>query len=68
MKNGNWKLGSVLENYVHLLQQMGTEGVETKLKNIREETFERMRNHTPVRLTWKQIYEAIENGKKKHLT
>ena len=68
MENGNWKLGSVLENYVHLLQQMGTEGVETKLKNIREETFERMRNHTPVRLTWKQIYETIENGKKKDLT
>jgi hypothetical protein len=41
-----WKLGTALETYMNLLQQIGTEGVEAKLKQIREETFERMRNVT----------------------
>jgi len=43
--NNNWKLGSALETYMNLLQQIGTDGVEAKLKRIREATFERMRNH-----------------------
>ena len=41
-----WKLGTALEAYINLLQQIGTDGVEAKLKKIREETFERMRNVT----------------------
>lgn len=41
--NNNWKLGSALETYMHLLQTQGNDGVEAKLKRIREETFERMR-------------------------
>ena len=41
--NGTWKLGGVLENYMALLQQLGTDGIEDRLKQIRERTFERMR-------------------------
>ena len=58
-----WKLGTALETYIHLLQQIGTEGVEAKLKQIREDTFKRMANHPNNSLTWKQICQAIENGK-----
>ena len=68
MENNNWKLGAALEYFMQQLQEKGTDGVEAELKRIREATFERMRNHVPVTLTWKQIYETIENGKKKDLT
>lgn len=41
--NGSWTLGTALENHMALLQQLGTEGVEDRLAQIREATFERMR-------------------------
>jgi len=62
--NNNWKLGSALETHLNLLQKLGNDGVEDELKRIREETFERMRNHKPKFISWKQIYKTIENGKK----
>ena len=58
MENGNWKLGSVLEAFIYQVQQQGYDGVEAELKRIREKTFERMRNHTPVNITWEQIYNV----------
>jgi len=61
--NNNWKLGSALEYFMQQLQEKGTDGVEAELKRIREATFERMRNHVPITLTWKQIYKTIEGHK-----
>ena len=65
--NGNWKLGGALENYMNLLQQIGSEGVEDRLKRIREATFERMRNHKNNSLSWQQILKMVaEMEKEKH--
>ena len=65
--NGSWKLGGALENYMNLLQQIGSEGVEDRLKRIREATFERMRNHKNNSLSWNQILKMVaEMEKEKH--
>jgi hypothetical protein len=65
--NGNWKLGGALENYMNLLQQIGSEGVEDRLKRIREATFKRMRNHKNNSLSWQQILKMVaEMEKEKH--
>jgi len=62
--NNNWKLGSALETHLNLLQKLGNDGVEAKLKRIREATFERMRNHKSQSISWEQILKTIENSKR----
>jgi len=62
--NATWKLGSALETHMQLLKTLGTDGVEAELKRIREATFERMRNHKPVYISWEQIYRGIEQRKR----
>ena len=62
--NGSWKLGGALENYMNLLQQLGTDGVEDKLKQIREATFERMRNHKNNSLSWEHILRIVAEMEK----
>ena len=62
--NATWKLGSALETHMQLLKTLGTDGVEAELKRIREATFERMRNHKPVNISWKQIYQGIAKRKR----
>ena len=62
--NGSWKLGGALENYMNLLQQIGSEGVEAELKRIREATFERMRNHKNNSISWERILKIIADNKK----
>ena len=62
--NNNWKLGSALETYMNLLQQIGTDGVEAELKRIREATFERMRNHKNNSISWERILKIIADNKK----
>jgi len=55
--NGTWKLGRALENYMALLQQLGTDGVEDRLAQIREATFERMRKaQNPAYQEWVRQY------------
>ena len=62
--DGSWKLGGALENYMNLLQQIGSEGVEAELKRIREATFERMRNHKNNSISWERILKIIADNKK----
>jgi len=38
----NWTLGKVLEEYLQTLKEGGEQGVEARLKEIREATFKRM--------------------------
>ena len=66
--NGSWKLGGALENYMNLLQQIGSEGVETELKRIREATFERMRNHKNNSISWERILKIIADNKREDTT
>ena len=66
--DGSWKLGGALENYMNLLQQIGTEGVEDRLKRIREATFERMRNHKNNSLSWERILQIVADMEKKEDT
>jgi len=66
--NNNWKLGSALETYMNLLQQIGTDGVEAELKRIREATFERMRNHKNNSISWERILKIIADNKKEDTT
>ena len=63
--NGSWQLGGALENYMHLLQQIGAEGVEDRLKRIREATFERMRNHKNNSLSWEHILRIVAEMERK---
>ena len=63
--NASGQLGGALENYMHLLQQIGAEGVEDRLKRIREATFERMRNHKNNSLSWERILQIVAEMERK---
>ena len=58
-----WELGTTLQQYIKSLQTINTEGVEERLKQIRESTFQRMANHPNKALTWAQIQAAIARSK-----
>ena len=58
----SWELGSALGTLLELLRQHGTEGVEAELKEIRERTFTKMRNHKNQAISWERILKCIEEG------
>ena len=66
----NWTLGKVLEEYLQTLKEGGGQGVEARLKEIREATFKRMADHPNNSLTWKQICTRLnlceKCGRAKH--
>ena len=63
----SWKVGSALGTYLEALRLHGTDGVEAKLKEIREKTFARMRNHESQSISWERILNSIaENANLTH--
>ena len=54
-----WELGTTLQQYIKSLQTINNEGVEERLKQIRESTF----HHPNKALTWAQIQAAIARSK-----
>ena len=58
----SWELGSALGTLLEMLRQHGTEGVEAELKEIREKTFARMRNHKNQSISWERILKCIAEG------
>jgi len=57
-----WKVGSALGTYLEALRLHGTDGVEAKLKEIREKTFAKMRNHPNQSISWERILKGIAEG------
>jgi len=57
-----WEVGSALGTYLEALRLHGTDGVEAKLKEIREKTFAKMRNHPNQSISWKRILKGIAEG------
>jgi len=57
-----WEVGSALGTYLEALRLHGTEGVEAKLKEIREKTFARMRNHKNQSISYEEILKCIAEG------
>lgn len=55
-------VGKIIGNHLQALKEGGAEGVEKRLKEIREATFKRMAEHPNNSLTWKQIKKAIKEG------
>ena len=52
-------VGKIIENHIQALKEGGEQGVEKRLKEIREETFKRMANQPNNSLTWKQICSRL---------
>jgi hypothetical protein len=48
-------IGKIIGNHLQALKEGGEQGVEKRLKEIREETFKRMADQPNNSLTWKQI-------------
>jgi hypothetical protein len=58
-----WELGTTFQQYIKSLQTLNNQGVEERLKQIRETTFKRMADHPNNSLTWAQIQAAINRPK-----
>jgi hypothetical protein len=56
-----WEVGEIIQQYLKLNKDLGTEKVESTLKQIRENLFERMRKHPNHSLTWDQVVQALRN-------
>jgi hypothetical protein len=52
-------VGKIIGNHLQALKEGGEQGVEKRLKEIREETFKRMANQPNNSLTWKQICSRL---------
>jgi hypothetical protein len=52
-------VGKFIGNYLQALKEGGEQGVEARLKEIREETFKRMADQPNNSLTWKQICKRL---------
>ena len=70
MLSSHWHVGLLLGQYLQSIQTLGADGVEERLRQIREETFKRMRNHPNNSLSWKQICARLnlceKCGRAKH--
>ena len=62
MLSSHWHVGLLMGQYLQSIQTLGVDGVEERLKQIREETFERMRNHPNNSLSWEQIQRRVNKG------
>ena len=62
MLNSHWHVGLLIGQYLQSIQTLGADGVEERLRQIREETFERMRNHPNNSLSWEQIQRRVNKG------
>ena len=49
------ELGTALQAHLEAIRLLGADGVEQRLKEIREATFQRMAEHKNNSLTWEQI-------------
>ncbi len=58
--NPSWEVGEVIRQYLQSNQDLGSEGVESKLKQIRDSLFEKMRTHKNNSLTWDQIVQTLQ--------
>lgn len=52
-------VGKLIGNYLQTLKEGGEQGVEARLKEIREKTFKRMADQPNNSLTWKQICKRL---------
>ena len=62
MLNSHWHVGLLIGQYLQAIQILDSDGVEERLRQIREETFERMRNHPNNSLSWEQIQQRVNKG------
>ena len=59
---GRWSIGPALQSYLQALKTAGHDGVESRLSEIREETFERMRSHINNSLSWQTILHRVSRN------
>ena len=53
------ELGTALQAHLEAIRLLGADGVEQRLKEIREATFQRMAEHKNNSLTWEQICAIV---------
>ena len=53
------ELGTVLQAHLEAIRLLGTDGVEQRLTEVRESTFQRMAAHKNNSLTWEQLCAIV---------